>query len=61
MYPILMTLFGMITEVKEEQELNAPFPIVMTLLGMLTTPTFPTGHRIKVVLSLLYRMPLTLA
>ena len=32
--PIVVTLFGMVIDVKEEQSLNASSPIVVTLFGM---------------------------
>ena len=35
-FPILVTLLGMVTEVKEEQEEKALLPILVTLLGMVT-------------------------
>jgi hypothetical protein len=31
---MLVTLLGMVTEVREEQPLKALFPILVTLLGM---------------------------
>ena len=34
--PILVTLLGILTEVKLVQPKNAPFPILVTLLGILT-------------------------
>ena len=34
--PILVTLLGMVTEVKEEQPKKAALPILVTLLGMVT-------------------------
>ena len=34
--PIVVTLLGMVTEVRELQKLKAPLPIVVTLLGMVT-------------------------
>ncbi|WP_287366485.1 hypothetical protein, partial [Prevotella sp.] len=34
--PIVVTLFGMVTEVRELQMLKAQPPIVVTLLGMVT-------------------------
>ena len=34
---MLVTLLGMVTEVRPEQLWKAPFPMVVTLLGMLVT------------------------
>ena len=34
--PIVVTLLGMVTEVKERQPLKALYPIVVTLLGIVT-------------------------
>ena len=34
--PIVVTLFGMVTEVRAKQYLKAFFPIVVTLFGMVT-------------------------
>ena len=34
--PILVTLLGMVTEVRPEQSANAPPPMLVTLLGMVT-------------------------
>ena len=33
---MLVTLFGMVTEVSAEQDSNALFPILVTLFGMVT-------------------------
>ena len=34
--PIVVTLFGMVTEVRSKQSLKAFFPIVVTLFGIVT-------------------------
>ena len=34
--PKLVTLFGMVTEVRPEQFAKAPFPILVTLFGIVT-------------------------
>ena len=36
LYPISVTLLGMVTDVRPEHDLNASFPIDVTLLGMVT-------------------------
>ena len=35
-YPILFTLFGIVTDVRLEQSLKAEFPILVTLFGIVT-------------------------
>ena len=34
--PMLITLLGMVIEVRPEQYMNAPYPMLVTLLGMVT-------------------------
>ena len=35
-YPMLVTLSGMVTEVRDVQKPNAPSPMLVTLSGMVT-------------------------
>ena len=42
-----VTLFGMVTEVKPRQAINALSPMEVTPVGMVTE-VFAPGHRIKV-------------
>ena len=47
LYPMEVTLFGIVTEVKPLQSSNAEPPIEVTLFGMVTE-VFAPGHCIKV-------------
>jgi hypothetical protein len=50
---MMVTLLGIVTEVRAEQPETEDCARVVTLLGMLNPPTFPLGYRIKVVIALL--------
>ena len=58
-YPILVTLFGMLTDVRDWQPENAEALIIVTLLGMVNEPAFFPGQETKVLPSLVYRTPST--
>ncbi|GHT12601.1 hypothetical protein AGMMS4956_07460 [Bacteroidia bacterium] len=49
---MLVTLLGMVTEVRPLQSEKAEPPMLVTLLGMVTEP-FPAGHKITVSCALL--------
>jgi hypothetical protein len=59
--PICTTLSPRVIEVTCGQEEKARSPIIVTLSGTMTSPFFPSGHCIRTVTSLLYKMPSTLA
>jgi hypothetical protein len=58
--PMVVTLVGMVTAVKEVAEAKAPDMMLVTLEGMENVPVLAGGYRMRVVRVLLYKTPLML-
>jgi hypothetical protein len=56
---MLVTLLGMVTLARLVQPIKVASQMLVTLLGMVKVPFLPPGYDIKVVLFLLYKIPLS--